>query len=101
MSDVRLAPEAETELDEIWLHIARESGSVDIATRVINKITDHFWLLARYPYFGRPRGHDLQSGIAQFSRERLPPSTPHRGGGCRACSTHRPWSRDILRLLGD
>jgi plasmid stabilization system protein ParE len=53
MSEFRLAPEAEAELDDIWLHIARESGNLDIATRVIEKITEHFWLLARYPYLGR------------------------------------------------
>jgi hypothetical protein len=31
MSEFRLSPEAEAELDGIWLRIARESGSVDIA----------------------------------------------------------------------
>ena len=33
MNEFRLAPEVETELDDIWLRIARESGSIDIATR--------------------------------------------------------------------
>jgi plasmid stabilization system protein ParE len=50
MSEFRLSPEAEAELDDIWLHIARESGSIDIATRVVENITQDFWLLARYPY---------------------------------------------------
>ena len=35
MSGFRLAPEAEAELDDIWLHIARDSGNIDIATRVV------------------------------------------------------------------
>ena len=48
MSEFRLAPEVEAELDDIWLYIARESGSMDIATHVVEKITEHFWLLARY-----------------------------------------------------
>jgi len=52
MSEFRLAPEAEAELDDIWLYIARGSGSTDIATRVIDNITDCFWLLATYPYLG-------------------------------------------------
>lgn len=34
MSEFRLSPEAEAELDSIWMHIARESGSIEIATRV-------------------------------------------------------------------
>ena len=42
MSEFRLAPEAEAELDNIWLDIARESGSIDIATRSVEKITEHF-----------------------------------------------------------
>jgi len=66
MSEFRLAPEAEAELDDIWLHIARESGSIDIATRVVEKITEHFWLLARYPYLGRARDEDLRPGLRTF-----------------------------------
>ncbi len=66
MSEFRLAPEAEAELDDIWLHIARESGSIDIATRVVEKIADHFWLLARYPYLGRARAEDLRPGLRSF-----------------------------------
>jgi plasmid stabilization system protein ParE len=63
MSDFRLSPEAEAELDGIWIHIARESGSVDIATRVVEGIAERFWLLARYPYIGRLRDDDLHPGL--------------------------------------
>ena len=35
MAEIRLSPEAEAELDEIWLYIARESGSIEVATRVV------------------------------------------------------------------
>ena len=49
MSGFRFAPEAEAELDDIWLYIARGSGGTDTATRVIDKITEHFWLLAQHP----------------------------------------------------
>ena len=66
MSEFRLAPEAEAELDDIWLHIARESGSPDIATRVLEAITGRFWLLARYPFMGRRRDDDLRSGLRSF-----------------------------------
>src|SRR5271167_1821177 len=63
MSEFHLAPEAEAELDATWLHIARESGSVDLATRVVEDITERFWLLARYPYLGRARDEDLRPGL--------------------------------------
>jgi toxin ParE1/3/4 len=66
MSEFRLSPEAEAELDDIWLHIARESGSIDIATRVVENITQDFWLLARYPYLGRSRDEDLRPGLRSF-----------------------------------
>lgn len=65
MSEFRLAPEVEAELDDIWLFVARESGSIDIATRVVENITQRFWLLARYPYLGRVRD-DLRSGLRSF-----------------------------------
>ena len=67
MSEFRLAPEAEAELDDIWLYIARGSGNIDVATRIIENITGHFWLLARYPYVGRPRDEDLRPGLRSFA----------------------------------
>jgi toxin ParE1/3/4 len=66
MSEFRLSPEAEAELDSIWIHIARESGSTDVASRVVERITECFWLLARYPYAGRRRD-DLRSGLRSFT----------------------------------
>ena len=66
MSEFRLSPEAERELDDIWLYIARESGDVDIATRAIDRVTERFWLLARYPYLGRARDEDLRPGLRSF-----------------------------------
>jgi len=47
MSGFRLLPEAEYELDDIWLYVARESGSADIASRLIDTITERFWFLAQ------------------------------------------------------
>jgi toxin ParE1/3/4 len=65
MSEFRLSPEADAELDDIWLYIAHESGNIDIATRVVEGITEHFWLLAKYPYLGRARD-DLRPGLRSF-----------------------------------
>jgi toxin ParE1/3/4 len=51
----RLSSEAEGKLDDIWLYVARESGSVDTAIRIVQNISDRFWLLARNPRMGRRR----------------------------------------------
>jgi plasmid stabilization system protein ParE len=56
------APEAEAELDGIWIRIARESGYVDIANRVVESIAERLWLLARYPLIGR---QEMQSGMIE------------------------------------
>lgn len=61
----RLSAEAEAQLDDIWLHIARESGSVETASRVVHGITDRCWLLARHPRMGRRRP-DLSSELRSF-----------------------------------
>jgi toxin ParE1/3/4 len=57
----RLAPQAEIELDEIWYYAATESGSVEIADRLIDRITECFFLLATHPHMGCQRD-DLRSG---------------------------------------
>ena len=62
----RLAPEVETELDDIWYYIARESGNFEVADRLIDSITDRFFLLARHPYVGRRRDEDLRPGLRSF-----------------------------------
>jgi plasmid stabilization system protein ParE len=67
MAEFRLSSEAEAELDSIWLYIARESGSIETASRAIDNIIDRFWLLAQHPYLGRRRDHDLGSGLRSLS----------------------------------
>jgi toxin ParE1/3/4 len=62
----RLAPGAEVELDEIWLWTAKESGTTDIADRLIDSITERFSLLARHPHVGRRRDDDLRPGLRSF-----------------------------------
>jgi len=61
--EFRLSPEVEAELDNIWIRIARESGSIDTATRAVESIADRFWLLAQHPYLGRQRDRDLSPGL--------------------------------------
>jgi toxin ParE1/3/4 len=50
-----VAPRAQSDLDDIWLRIARDSGSIEIANRLIDSITDRFFLLGAFPFMGRSR----------------------------------------------
>jgi len=62
----RVARQAEAELDAIWYYIAKESGGIEIADRVVDSITERFFLLARYPHIGRRRDEDLRPGLRSF-----------------------------------
>ena len=62
----RVAPLAERDLDDIWYFVAKESGGVDVANRLIDTITDRFYLLARFPHMGRFRGEDFGAGSRSF-----------------------------------
>ena len=101
MSVFRLSPEAEAELDEIWLRIARESGSVDVASRVVDDITERFWLLARYPYLGRSRGEDLRPGLRTFPANEYLIVHRVEDDGVVLILHVVHGSRDIAALLGE
>jgi toxin ParE1/3/4 len=62
----RLSSQAETQLDDTWLHIARESGDVNTAIRILQDISDRFWLLAKQPRMGRRRP-DLSTEPRSFA----------------------------------
>jgi len=62
----RRAPEADLDLDGIWYYVATKSGSTDIADRLVDSITDRFFLLASHPYLGRARNEDLRAGLRSF-----------------------------------
>jgi toxin ParE1/3/4 len=62
----RIAPRAEADLDDIWLYTAKESGSVDVAIRLVDSITDRFCFLAGFPYAGRSRARDFGVGMRSF-----------------------------------
>ena len=64
---VRFGTQVEAELDDIWAYVAKESGSVDAANRVVDSITDHFFLLSRHPQLGRRRDDDLRRGLRSLS----------------------------------
>ena len=58
----RVAQRTEADLDDIWLYVAKESSSVEIANRLIDTITDRIFTLARFPYMGRSREEDFGPG---------------------------------------
>ena len=59
----RRAPQADSDLDDIWCYVASKSGSLDAADRLIDSITDRLFLLASYPNLGRSRDDDLRPGL--------------------------------------
>jgi len=64
---LRVAAEVEAELDEIWIYVAAESGNLNVASRLINSITDQFFRLSRHPHLGRRRDHDLRPSLRSLS----------------------------------
>jgi toxin ParE1/3/4 len=50
----RVAKDAERDLDEIFLYWAK--AGLKVADRLIDNITDRFWLFGEYPEAGRPAG---------------------------------------------
>lgn len=63
---IRLAPQARSDLDAIWLYVAREGGSEDAATRVVQSITGKFALFARFPFVGKSLGSERHSDVRTF-----------------------------------
>jgi toxin ParE1/3/4 len=63
----RIASLAEADLDDIWYHVAKESGSVEVADQLIHSITARFFLLSYYPYVGRARDEDFGVSSRSFT----------------------------------
>lgn len=64
--EIRLLPEAEADLDDVWLYVAKVSNSIEIANRFVNRITDQLGLIGRQPQIGRSRTEDLGIGMRSF-----------------------------------
>jgi toxin ParE1/3/4 len=58
----RVSARAEADLDDIWSYVAKESGSIETANRLIDTITDRFSMVASFPYIGRAREEDFGPG---------------------------------------
>ena len=63
----RVAGDVEVDLDEIWLYVATESSCMDVANRVVDSITDRFFLIASFPFAGRARDDDFGVGARSFA----------------------------------
>jgi plasmid stabilization system protein ParE len=58
----RLGRRAEADLDDIAQYIATESGSLNVATRIIEGLTARFIAPADNPFAGQARDDDLGPG---------------------------------------
>jgi toxin ParE1/3/4 len=67
---IRIAQQARSDLDAIWLYIAQESGSIDAATRVVSSIADKFALFARFPFIGKSLASHARPNVRTFSADR-------------------------------
>ncbi len=65
MASLRVSPEAETDLDDIWVYVAKESQSLERADQLLNRFAAFFARLAENPYLGRRRD-DLRPGYRSF-----------------------------------
>jgi len=91
MGHVR-TPQADSDLDEIWLYAASKSGSVEIADRFIESVTDRFSLLAKHPNIGRSRDRLGTASVSESvivhlrnaATRRFPPQPRHQ----RAANLH-------------
>jgi toxin ParE1/3/4 len=68
MKRLRVSNLAEQDLDEIWYEIAKRSGSIEIATGVVDSITGVFPLFANNPEAGRRRD-EIELGVRSFPVE--------------------------------
>jgi toxin ParE1/3/4 len=61
----RLAPRANADLEELAFYVFVETGSLEIANRLVDSITERFVLLGAHPSAGRRRD-DLRPDIRSF-----------------------------------
>jgi toxin ParE1/3/4 len=60
----RVSRDAESDLDEIFLYWVQRAGP-EAADRLIDSITDRFWLLGEHPDAGKP-SDDIATGVNCF-----------------------------------
>jgi toxin ParE1/3/4 len=63
---IRISPQARADLDELWLYMAKESGSETLATRVVGAMADKFALFSRFPFIGRTLESAQRPNVRSF-----------------------------------
>ena len=59
----RVASKAAADLDDIWFYVADESGSTEVANRLIDSISNRFYILGNFPHLGCARDEDFGPGM--------------------------------------
>jgi toxin ParE1/3/4 len=62
-----ITPAARSDIDQIWSFIFVQSGSHEIADRLIDTVYSRILLLSSYPYLGRDRSADLGIAVRSLS----------------------------------
>jgi toxin ParE1/3/4 len=65
MKGIRVSHPAERDLDDIWYYTAKKSGSVEVADRLVESITETFPLFAQAPGAGTRRD-EIAPGLRGF-----------------------------------
>src|SRR2546428_5314257 len=60
----RVSRDAKQDLDGIFHYWAKRAG-LDVADRLVDSITDRFWLLGEHPNAGKP-SEDIAAGVKCF-----------------------------------
>jgi toxin ParE1/3/4 len=60
----RVSDDAQLDLDEIFVYWANRA-SLETADRVVDRITERFWLLGEHPDAGKPAGN-IAAGVKCF-----------------------------------
>ena len=65
MADLHISLEAEADLDDIWLYVAKESQSIEPAELFLDRFAVFFSRLAQNSYLGRRRD-EIRPGYRSF-----------------------------------
>ena len=82
----RLAKRAEADLEDIAYYIAKESGRLETAKRVIESITDDFTCLGPIPTPAEPGTTIWARAAEAFRPTDISSSTASPGGTCLSCA---------------
>lgn len=63
----RIAPRVEIDLDDIWLYVAKESGSIETANHLIDTIAERFLVIGNFRRIGRSRHADFGPGYRSLA----------------------------------